>query len=148
MRSHLTGMRRVRWGRVQKEWYEVHFEIEGVYSPDLAPAMVCTIPIPVLNYFRIEEFSLHDIFCGRAGFQHGLFKREICGPSTIRWDWIIPRSLDIRGELAGTERHIRSYFFQYDPAVAAGTEGGTLNPFTKKVLDSDIQALKLFASDL
>jgi hypothetical protein len=33
--------------------------------------------------------------------------------------------------------------FQYDPAAAAGAAGGTLNPFTRKVLDSDIQALKL-----
>jgi hypothetical protein len=33
--------------------------------------------------------------------------------------------------------------FQYDPTVPAGVKGGTLNPFTRKVLQSDIDDLKL-----
>jgi hypothetical protein len=33
--------------------------------------------------------------------------------------------------------------YQYDPAAQAGGPGGTLNPFTRKVLTSDIAGLRL-----
>ncbi|MES1161279.1 MAG: peptidase M10, partial [Bacteroidota bacterium] len=33
--------------------------------------------------------------------------------------------------------------FQYDPAASAGGPGGTLNPFTRKVLAGDIDRLRL-----
>jgi hypothetical protein len=33
--------------------------------------------------------------------------------------------------------------YQYDPAAPAGGPGGTLNPFKRKVLDSDIAGLRL-----
>ena len=35
--------------------------------------------------------------------------------------------------------------FQYYPEVAAGEKGGTLNPFTRKVLQQDIDDLHLDA---
>jgi hypothetical protein len=33
--------------------------------------------------------------------------------------------------------------YQYDPAATAGGPGGTLNPFTRKVLATDISGLRL-----
>ena len=33
--------------------------------------------------------------------------------------------------------------FQYDPAATPGGPGGTLNPFTRKVLAGDIEGLRL-----
>ena len=33
--------------------------------------------------------------------------------------------------------------FQYHPEIAAGEKGGTLNPFTRKVLQKDIDDLQL-----
>jgi hypothetical protein len=33
--------------------------------------------------------------------------------------------------------------FQYDPSVPAGLKGGTMNPFTRKVSQNDIENLKL-----
>ncbi|HEY8971659.1 MAG TPA: peptidase M10, partial [Puia sp.] len=62
--------------RVRKEWYEVQFDVEGIYTPDLAPATVWHNTNPRYNYFRIEEFSLHDIsFVDGLGSNTGYFKR-------------------------------------------------------------------------
>ncbi|MBL0183353.1 MAG: hypothetical protein IPP96_14075 [Chitinophagaceae bacterium] len=57
-----------------------------------------------------------------------------------------PHILDIRERNAG--HHVSPGTlvdpqFQYYPEVAAGEKGGTLNPFTRKVLQTDIDDLKL-----
>jgi len=142
--------------RVRKEWYEVQFDIEGIYTPDLAPATVWHNTNPRYNYFRIEEFSLHDIsFVDGLGSNTGYFKRanlqtrSTTGAHeyghTLGLDH--PKVLDIRGKGQPGIMYPRGTLcdpaFQYDPAAAPGAKGGTLNPFTRKVLDSDIQALKL-----
>ena len=58
-----------------------------------------------------------------------------------------PTELDIRG--AGTpgimypRGTITDPHFQYDPAAAPATKGGTLNPSHRKVLQKDIDNLRL-----
>jgi hypothetical protein len=142
--------------KIRKEWYEVQFEIEGVYMPDLTPATVWHNTNPRLNYFRVEEFSLHDIsFVDGLGSNTGYFKRGNLQANsttaaheyghTLGLDH--PKVLDIRGKGQPGIMYPRGTLcdpsFQYDPAAAPGARGGTLNPFTRKVQDSDIQALKL-----
>jgi hypothetical protein len=142
--------------RIRKEWYEIVFDIEGIYAPDLAPATVWHNTNPQYNYFRIEEFSLHDIsFVDGIGSNTGYFKRANLQSRsttaaheyghTLGLDH--PKVLDIRGKGQPGIMYPRGTLcdpdYQYDPEAAAGARGGTLNPFTRKVLDSDVQALKL-----
>jgi len=142
--------------KIRKEWYEVQFEIEGIYAPDLAPATVWHNTNPRHNYFRVEEFSLHDIsFVDGLGSNTGYFKRGNLQTNsttaaheyghTLGLDH--PKVLDIRGKGQPGIMYPRGTLcdpaFQYEPAATPGAKGGTLNPFTRKVLDSDIQALKL-----
>ncbi|HWK02829.1 MAG TPA: hypothetical protein VNS58_04330 [Puia sp.] len=142
--------------KIRKEWYEVHFEIEGVYTPDLPPATVWHNIDPRLNFFRIEEFSLHDIsFVDGLGSNTGYFKlgnlpRHSTTAAheyghTLGLDH--PKRLDIRGGGQPGMMYPRGTLcdpaFQYDPAASAGGPGGTLNPFTRKVLTNDIEQLRL-----
>src|SRR5882757_8904516 len=142
--------------KIRKEWYEVQFEIEGVYAPDLAPATVWHNTNPRLNYFRVEEFSLHDIsFVDGLGSNTGYFKRSnlqnLSTTAAHEYGHTLgldhPKVLDLRGQGQPGSMYPRGTlcdpFFQYDPAAAPGAKGGTLNPFTRKVLDNDIQGLKL-----
>ena len=58
-----------------------------------------------------------------------------------------PHNLDIRGGGTPGIMYPRGTLvdphFQYYPEVAAGEKGGTLNPFTRKVLQKDIDDLHL-----
>src|SRR5258708_36826023 len=60
---------------IRKEWYEVQFEIDGIYDPDLMPETVWYNTNPRCNYFRIEDFSQTDIyFVDGLGSNTGYFK--------------------------------------------------------------------------
>ena len=142
--------------KIKGEWYEVQFEIEGLYKPDLQPAAVWHNTNPRLNFFRIEEFSLHDISsvdglgCNTGYFKLGNLLNHSTTAAheyghTLGLDH--PKELDIRGKGQPGIMYPRGTLcdpaFQYDPAAAPGGPGGTLNPFTRKVLASDIAGLRL-----
>jgi hypothetical protein len=142
--------------RIRKQWYEVFFEAEGIYAPDLQPAVVWHNTNPRNNYFRIEEFSIHDIsFVDGLGSNTGYFKLgNLLNHSTTaahEYGHTLgldhPKQLDIRGKGQPGIMYPRGTLcdpgFQYDPAATAGGPGGTMNPFTRKVLAGDIDALKL-----
>ena len=142
--------------KIKGEWYAVQFEIEGFYKPDLQPAAVWHNTNPRLNFFRIEEFSLHDISsvdglgCNTGYFKLGNLLNHSTTAAheyghTLGLDH--PKELDIRGKGQPGIMYPRGTLcdpaFQYDPAAAPGGPGGTLNPFTRKVLASDIAGLRL-----
>jgi hypothetical protein len=142
--------------RIRGDWYTVKFEIEGRYQPDLQPAAVWHNTDPRLNFFRIEEYSQHDISSvDGLGCNTGYFKLgNILNHSTTaahEYGHTLgldhPKDLDIRGKGQPGIMYPRGTLcdsqYQYDPAAAAGGPGGTLNPFMRKVLTSDIAGLRL-----
>lgn len=142
--------------KIRGEWFEVRFEIEGFFKPDLQPAAVWHNTDPRLNFFRIEEFSLHDISsvdglgCNTGYFKLGNLLNHSTTAAheyghTLGLDH--PKDLDIRGKGQPGIMYPRGTLcdpaYQYDPAAVAGGPGGTLNPFTRKVLATDISGLRL-----
>ena len=142
--------------KIRGEQYDIRFEIEGVYEPDLRPADVWHNTNPRLNFFRVEEFSLHDISsvdglgCNTGYFKLGNLLNHSTTAAheyghTLGLDH--PKLLDIRGKGQPGIMYPRGTLcdplFQYDPAAPAGGPGGPLNPFTRRVLASDIAGLRL-----
>lgn len=141
---------------IRRAWYDLQFEIEGVYDPDLLPETVWYNSDPRLNFFRIEEFSLSDIsFVDGLGSNTGYFKLgNILNNSTTaahEYGHTLgldhPATLDIRGKgqpgIMYPRGTICDPVFQYDAAALPLEPGGTLNPFIRKVLASDLDRLKL-----
>lgn len=142
--------------RAQRQWLDVFFEIAGIYKPDLKPEDVIENTDPKNNYFRIEDFAHGNIsFVDGISSNTGYFLKEnLLGNSTTAahefghtLGLLHPKDLDIRGKGTPGIMYPRGTLtdpeFQYDPSVMAGTKGGTLNPFKRKVLPSDIDALQL-----
>ena len=142
--------------KIRGGWYSVRFVIEGHYHPDLKPAAVWHNTDPRLNFFRVEEYSLHDISsvdglgCNTGYFKLGnLLDHSTTAAHeyghTLGLDH--PKNLDIRGKGQPGIMYPRGTLcdpeFQYDPAAVAGGPGGTMNPFKRKVLPGDIAALRL-----
>jgi hypothetical protein len=142
--------------KIRGDWYDVRFEIEGIYQPDLLPAAVWHNTDPRLNFFRIEEYSLHDISsvdglgCNTGYFKLGNLLNHSTTAAheyghTLGLDH--PKDLDLRGKGQPGIMYPRGTLcdpeYQYDPAAAAAGPGGTLNPFMRKVLASDIASLRL-----
>jgi hypothetical protein len=136
--------------------YKVLFEIEGVYEPSLTPSDVFENTNPRNNYFRIEEYAHGNIsFVDGLGSNTGYFKLEnlLNNSTTAAHEFghtlglDHPKNLDIRGYGRPGIMYPRGTLvdpeFQYDPSVPAGLKGGTMNPFTQKVSQNDIENLKL-----
>lgn len=141
---------------IKSNVHKVIFDISGFWAPDLQPADVYENNDPSKNFFRIEVFSGHDIsFVDGIGSNTGYFKLDnlLNNSTTAAHEFghtlglDHPHNLDTRG--MGTpgimcpRGTITDPNFQYDPAAAPATKGGTLNPFQRKVLQKDIDDLRL-----
>ena len=141
---------------IKNQSFRVVFDIEGKYKPHLTPETVWYNDNPRLNFFRIEEFAIDNIsFVDGIGSNTGYFKLEnlLQTSTTAAHEYghtiglVHPRELDIRGKGAPGIMYPRGTIsdpqFQYDHRAQPGKPGGTLNPHYRKVLQSDINDLKL-----
>ncbi len=141
---------------IKKNLYNVFFDIEGIYEKDLTSQTVFENTNPRNNYFRIEEYAEGNIsFVDGLGCNTGYFKLEnLLNNSTTAahefghtFGLDHPQNLDIRGYGRPGIMYPRGTLvdpeFQYDPNIPAGLKGGTMNPFTRKVTQQDIDDLKL-----
>jgi Matrixin len=136
--------------------YQVHFDIKGVWAGSLTPEMVFENTDPRNNYFRIEEFAGGNIsFVDGLGSNTGYFKLDnLLNHSTTaahEYGHTLgldhPEILDIRGSGVPGIMYPRGTIvdpgFQYSPVARPLEPGGTMNPFTRKVLQKDIEALRI-----
>lgn len=143
----------VRIGRTD---YNVIFEINGRFIPDLDPEQVWYNDNPRLNFFRIEEYVMGNIsFVDGLNCNTGYFKLQNLQQTsttaaheyghTIGLDH--PDDLDIRGKpfpgIMYPRGTICDPIFQYEAFAEPGKPGGTLDPKHRKVTQPDIDALKL-----
>ena len=141
---------------INKSIFTVIFDIEGIWSKSLTPEMIFDNNSPRNNYFRIEEYAMGNIsFVDGQPCNTGYFKLDnLLNNSTTaahEFGHTIglphPENLDIRGKGQPGIMYPRGTVcdpeFQYDPLAFPGTKGGTLNPFTRKVMQSDIDLLSL-----
>ncbi|MBS1497234.1 MAG: peptidase M10 [Bacteroidetes bacterium] len=141
---------------IKNKEYRVLFDIIGEYAPALEPIDVLQNDNALNNYYRIEEFAEGDIsFVDGVNSNTGYFKlANLLNNSTTAAHEFghslgldHPAQLDIRGQGTPGIMYPRGSIvdppFQYDPNAAPGTNGGTLNPFVRKVLQSDIDNLQL-----
>ncbi|MCP9751769.1 peptidase M10 [Ferruginibacter sp. HRS2-29] len=132
------------------------FKIKGEHIPGLLPKDVYENDNASYNFFRVEEFVHGNIsFVDGVDSNTGYFLLEnlLNNSTTAAHEFghslglDHPEMLDIRGEGAPGIMYPRGTIvdppFQYDPAAAPGAVGGTLNPFHRKVLQTDIDGLRL-----
>lgn len=136
--------------------YTVVFAIEGIWSKSLTPDMVFDNENPRNNYFRIEEYAMNNIsFVDGLPCNTGYFKLDnlLNNSTTAAHEYghtlglAHPQQLDIRGKGQPGIMYPRGTIcdpqYHYDPLAKSGEKGGTLNPFTRQVLPSDIELLQL-----
>jgi hypothetical protein len=141
---------------IRRNHYSVFFDVKGFHEKDLTPEMIFENTDPRNNYFRIEEYVRGNIsFVDGLGSNTGYFKLEnlLSNSTTAAHEFghtlglDHPAHLDFRGQGRPGIMYPRGTLvdaeFQYDPAIPAGLTGGTMNPFTRKVTQRDIDNLKL-----
>ncbi|MBS1510239.1 MAG: peptidase M10 [Bacteroidetes bacterium] len=136
--------------------YAVEFAVKGFYNPALTPVEVYENTNPRNNYFRIETEAHGNISSvDGLGSNTGYFKLDnlLHHSTTAAHEFghtlglDHPRMMDIRGEgqpgIMYPRGTIVDAVYQYDPAAKPHGPGGTINPHTRRVLQKDIDHLKL-----
>lgn len=152
--DHWNAANGIVW--VNNRLYKVFFQIEGHWAQNLVPEMVFENTNPRNNYFRIESFAGTDIsFVDAIGSNTGYFKLDnlLNNSTTAAHEYghtlglDHPGRLDIRGKgqpgIMYPRGTIVDAIYQYNPAAAPLEPGGTINPFTRKVMQEDIDHLRL-----
>ncbi len=130
----------------------------GFYAPALTQKDVMENSNPLNNYFRIEEKASGNIsFVDGINSNTGYFQLDnlLNNSSTAAHEFghtlglEHPEDLDIRGQgtpgIIYPRGTIVDALFQWNPAGDAGdsSNGGTMNPYHRKVLQKDIDDLQL-----
>jgi hypothetical protein len=142
--------------RMKNVLYDAVFEIEGILAKSLTPEVIFENNNRRNNYFRIEAFASGNIsFVDGVGSNTGYFLLDnLLNNSTTaahEYGQTIgldhPEMLDIRGKGTPGIMYPRGTIvdpqFQYSPIAAPLAPGGTINPFSRKVLQEDIDNLQL-----
>ena len=142
--------------KIKNQTFSVRFNVEGIWASSLSPEMIHENTNPRNNYFRVEEYASGNIsFVDGLNSNTGYFKLEnlLNNSTTAAHEFghtlglDHPDELDIRGRGTPGIMYPRGTWvdphFQYYPDVAPGENGGTLNPFTRKVSQKDIDNLNL-----
>ncbi len=143
---------------VKRRRYKFMFNATGYYVPYLNPEEVFSNTDPRKNYFRIEHHSnLNISFVDGLKSNTGYFKLDnVLNNSTTAAHEFghtlgldHPENLDIRGagipSIMCPRGTLVDPHFQYNPDGAAGdsSNGGTINPIHRKVLQKDIDDLQI-----
>lgn len=136
--------------------HSVIFRITATLQPAITDIDIYRNLDPRNNYFRIEEFAYWNIsFVDGLGCNSGYFKLENLykGSTTAAHEYghtlglDHPTDLDLRGRGIPGIMYPRGTLvdpqYQYEPDKPPGTKGGTLHPMYRKVLQEDIDRLKL-----
>ncbi len=136
--------------------YAVHFNMEGIWAKQLEPQMVFENTNPRNNYFRIEEYASGNIsFVDGLNSNTGYFKLDnlLHNSTTAAHEFghsiglDHPQELNIRGKgvpgIMYPRGTITDAEFLYDPDAVPFGPGGTMNPYKRKVLQQDIDNLRL-----
>ncbi len=139
---------------------DIRFRITALFQPTVTDIDIYQNLDPRNNYFRVEEFAQGNIsFVDGLGCNTGYFKLENLykGSTTAAHEYghtiglDHPEDLDLRGKGIPGIMYPRGTLvdpaYQYDPEKPAGTNGGTMYPIYRKVLQDDIQNLKLHRLD-
>jgi hypothetical protein len=146
--------------RFNSSTFNVVFRISASFQPNITDIDIYQNLDPRNNYFRIEEFAHGNIsFVDGLGCNSGYFKLENLykGSTTAAHEYghtlglDHPADLDLRGKGVPGIMYPRGTLvdpqYQYDPAIPAGQKGGTMHPMYRKVLQEDIDDLKLHRLD-
>lgn len=141
---------------IDRKKYQVHFNITGQWAKSLTPLMVYENTDPRNNYFRVEEFATGNIsFVDGINSNTGYFKLDnlFHHSTTAAHEFghslglIHPKLLDIRGKGVPGIMYPRGTIvdppYQYDPQAAPHGPGGTMSPYCRRVLQKDIEDLRL-----
>jgi len=144
------------WVMMKNMPQRVEFIIRGYFEKDLEPETVWFNTDPRKNYFRIEEVSpVHVSFVDGIRCNTGYFKLDnlLNNSTTAAHEYghtlglDHPEVLDIRGMgqpgIMYPRGTVCDPLYQYDPNAEPLQAGGTINPYTRKVLQSDIDHLRL-----
>lgn len=140
--------------------FTVRFDITASFQPMIADIDIYQNLDPRNNYFRIEEFVHGNIsFVDGINCNSGYFKLENLykGSTTAAHEYghtiglDHPADLDLRGKAVPGIMYPRGTLvdpqYQYETDKPAGEKGGTMNPIYRKVLQEDIDKLKLHRLD-
>lgn len=136
--------------------YQVYFDMQGSWQKELQPETIFENTDPRNNYFRVEEYARGNIsFVDGLNSNTGYFKLDnlLHNSTTAAHEFghsiglDHPRELDIRGKGVPGIMYPRGTItdpeFLYDPNAIPFGPGGTMNPYKRKVLQEDIDHLKL-----
>ena len=158
IRSEIEAMWNEPRGQVRFKnmLWTVVFKITADHLPHITPVDIYSNTDPKNNYFRIENYASGNIsFVDGLGCNTGYFLAENLYPGSTtaahEYGHTIglphPINLDLRGKGRPGIMYPRGTLvdpeFQYDPNVPAGLKGGTLFPIHRRVLQQDIDDLRL-----